>query len=109
MPEKGHATTAAGVLCDNSGMVRSPSLDHVGASLVYRIGSTATYKKLFRYWYPLMTKRLHNQDDVQFLNWGYEEDPPLGLPLDPADEPNRYSIQLYHQTATQDGVDLAGM
>ena len=89
-------------------MVRSPSLDNVGASLVYRIGSTATYKKLFRYWYPLMTKRLHNQDDVQFLNWGYEEDPPLGLPLDPADEPNRYSIQLYHQCATQDGVDLAG-
>ena len=89
-------------------MVRSPSLDNVGASLVYRIGSTATYKKLFRYWYPLMTKRLNNQDDVQFLNWGYEEDPPLGLPLDPADEPNRYSIQLYHQTATQDGVDLAG-
>ena len=89
-------------------MVRSPSLDNVGASLVYRIGSTATYKKLFRYWYPLMTKRLNQQDDVQFLNWGYEEDPPLGLPLDAADEPNRYSIQLYHQTATQDGVDLAG-
>ena len=89
-------------------MVRSPSLDNVGASLVYRIGSTATYKKLFRYWYPLMTKRLNHGDDVQFLNWGYEEDPPLGLPLDPADEPNRYSIQLYHQTATQDGVDLAG-
>ena len=89
-------------------MVRSPSLDNVGASLVYRIGSTATYKKLFRYRYPLMTKRLNQHDDVQFLNWGYEEDPPLGLPLDPADEPNRYSIQLYHQTATQDGVDLAG-
>ena len=89
-------------------MVRSPSLDNVGASLVYRIGSTATYKKLFRYWYPLMTKRLNHGDDVQFLNWGYEEDPPLGLPLDAADEPNRYSIQLYHQTATQDGVDLAG-
>ena len=80
-------------------------LDNVGASLIYRIGSTATYKKLFRYWYPLMTKRLNHGDDVQFLNWGYEEDPPLGLPLDPADEPNRYSIQLYHQTATQDGVE----
>ena len=63
-------------------MVRSPSLDNVGASLVYRIGSTATYKKLFRYWYPLMTKRLGQGDDVQFLNWGYEEDPPLGLALD---------------------------
>ena len=89
-------------------MVRTPStkLDKVGAGLVYRIGSTATYKKIFRYWYPLMTRRLGQQEDVVFLNWGYEEDPPLGLPLDESDEPNRYSIQLYHQTATQ--ADLSG-
>jgi ubiquinone/menaquinone biosynthesis C-methylase UbiE len=73
---------------------------------VYRIGSTATYKKIFRHWYPLMTRRLGQQDDVVFLNWGYEEDPPMGLPLDESDEPNRFSIQLYHQTATQ--VDLSG-
>jgi ubiquinone/menaquinone biosynthesis C-methylase UbiE len=87
-------------------MVRSPSLDNVGAGLVYRIGSTATYKKIFRYWYPMMTRRLGHHDDVQFLNWGYEEDPPLSLPLDESDEPNRYSIQLYHQTATQ--ADISG-
>lgn len=91
-------------------MVRSPlrseTLDRVGVGLVYRIGSTSTYKKIFRYWYPMMTRRLGQQDDVVFLNWGYEEDPPLGLPLDESDEPNRYSIQLYHQTATQ--VDLSG-
>jgi hypothetical protein len=30
----------------------------------------------------------------------------MGLPLDESYEPNRYSIQLYHQTATQ--VDLGG-
>jgi ubiquinone/menaquinone biosynthesis C-methylase UbiE len=84
-------------------MVRT--LDKVGAGLVYRIGSTSTYKKIFRYWYPMMTRGL-GQDDVQFLNWGYEEDPPLGLPLDESDEPNRYSIQLYHQTATQ--ADISG-
>jgi ubiquinone/menaquinone biosynthesis C-methylase UbiE len=30
----------------------------------------------------------------------------MGLPLDESDERNRYSIQLYHQTATQ--VDLTG-
>ena len=65
-----------------SSMVRSPSLDNVGAGLIYRVGSTATYKKIFRYWYPIMTRGLGQQDDVQFLNWGYEEDPPLGLPLD---------------------------
>jgi ubiquinone/menaquinone biosynthesis C-methylase UbiE len=96
--------------CHTSNMARSTarseSLDRLGASLIYRIGSTSTYKKIFRYWYPMMTRRLGNQDDVVFLNWGYEEDPPMGLPLDTADEPNRYSIQLYHQTATQ--VDLAG-
>ncbi|WP_046300145.1 MULTISPECIES: phthiotriol/phenolphthiotriol dimycocerosates methyltransferase [unclassified Mycobacterium] len=63
------------------------------------------YKKAFKYWYPFMTKRM-GHDDVVFLNWGYEQDPPLGLKLDEADEENRYSIQLYHQTATQ--IDLAG-
>ncbi len=47
-----------------------------------------------------------DQDDVVFLNWGYEEDPPMGLPLTPSDEPNRYCIQLYHRTATQ--TDLSG-
>ncbi len=86
--------------------IRSETLDKVGVGLVYRIGSTPIYKRLFRHWYPMMTRRLGQQDDVVFLNWGYEEDPPLGLPLDEADEPNRYSIQLYHQTAAQ--VDLTG-
>lgn len=99
MPQPPHV-----MLCDTSRMVRT--LDKVGVGLVYRIGSTATYKKIFRYWYPMMTRRLGEQDDVQFLNWGYEEDPPLGLPLDESDEPNRYSIQLYHQTATQ--ADISG-
>jgi SAM-dependent methyltransferase len=58
-----------------------------------------------KYWYPLITRRWANED-ITFLNWGYEEDPPLGLPLAPEDEPNRYSIQLYHRTATQ--ADLGG-
>ena len=46
-------------------------------------------------------------DDVLFMNWGYEEDPPMGLSLGSDDEPYRYSIQLYHATATQAGK-LAG-
>lgn len=89
-------------------MSRSPTrnLDRIGVGLVYRIGSTATYKKVFKYWYPIMTRRLVGQADVVFLNWGYEEDPPMGLPLEQSDEPNRYCIQLYHQTATQ--IDLSG-
>lgn len=86
-------------------MVRTPVRSDV-LSVFYRIGSTPLYKKVFRYWYPMMTRRLGQKEDVVFLNWGYEEDPPLGLPLDESDEPNRYSIQLYHQTASQ--VDLKG-
>lgn len=54
--------------------------------------------------YRYMTRRL--DDDVVFMNWSYETDPPMGIPLDPADEPDRYPIQLYHATATQ--ADLTG-
>ncbi|WP_163781551.1 phthiotriol/phenolphthiotriol dimycocerosates methyltransferase [Mycobacterium cookii] len=50
--------------------------------------------------------RLLGGDDWLFFNYGYEEDPPLGIPLDAADEPHRYFIQLYHRTATQ--ADLSG-
>jgi ubiquinone/menaquinone biosynthesis C-methylase UbiE len=91
-------------------MTRTPTrpraLDRIGVGLVYRIGSTPLYKRVFKYWYPLMTRHLVQQEDVVFLNWGYEEDPPMAIPLEEADEPNRYSIQLYHQVATQ--VDLSG-
>lgn len=60
---------------------------------------------LAKYLYPAIT-RLVRRDDVIFLNYGYEEDPPMALPLAAPDEPDRYSIQLYHRTATQ--VDLIG-
>jgi ubiquinone/menaquinone biosynthesis C-methylase UbiE len=70
------------------------------------IGSYSWFKKIMnKYWYPFVT-RWWGEDDVTFLNWGYEEDPPMGLPLAPSDEPNRYCIQLYHRTATQ--ADLSG-
>ena len=49
----------------------------------------------------------HADDDVLFMNWAYEEDPPMALPLEPGDEGHRYPIQLYHATATQSG-DLTG-
>ncbi|KAA8963880.1 fatty-acid O-methyltransferase Mtf2 [Mycobacterium sp.] len=58
-----------------------------------------------KYFYPYATRPLADED-VVFLNYGYEQDPPMALPLDPCDEPNRYCIQLYHRTATQ--VDLRG-
>ncbi|WP_372513764.1 phthiotriol/phenolphthiotriol dimycocerosates methyltransferase [Mycobacterium paraffinicum] len=59
----------------------------------------------FKYGYRLLS-RLLTRDDVLFLNYGYEEDPPMALPLAASDEPDRYPIQLYHRTATQ--VDLTG-
>lgn len=59
----------------------------------------------FKYGYRFLS-RLLTKDDVLFLNYGYEEDPPMALPLEASDEPDRYPIQLYHRTATQ--VDLAG-
>ena len=55
--------------------------------------------------YSWVSRRV--DDDTLFSNWGYEEDPPMDLPLDAEDEPNRYPIGLYHATATQRG-DLTG-
>jgi ubiquinone/menaquinone biosynthesis C-methylase UbiE len=58
-----------------------------------------------KYFYRFQT-RMAGVDDVVFLNVGYEEDPPMALPLAESDEPNRFHIQLYHRTATQ--ADLGG-
>jgi hypothetical protein len=70
------------------------------------VGAIALIKKINRkYWYPFVTRRL-DADDVVFLNFGYEEDPPMGLPLAASDEPNRFCVQLYYRTATQ--ADITG-
>ncbi|WP_199182794.1 phthiotriol/phenolphthiotriol dimycocerosates methyltransferase [Mycobacterium sp. 4858] len=74
-------------------------------SLTNRLLVTPSWKFLAKYFYPLAT-RYFSGDDLVFLNWGYEEDPPMALPLETSDEPNRYFIQLYHRTAAQ--VDLNG-
>lgn len=62
-------------------------------------------KAIWRAWYPFLTRRLR-RDDVLFLNYAFESDPPLGIPLAPEDEPHRACIQLYHHVAAQ--VDLSG-
>ena len=62
-------------------------------------------KAIWKFWYPFLTRRL-TPEEVLFLNYAFETEPPLGLPLDPADEPHRACIQLYHHVATQ--VDLRG-
>jgi SAM-dependent methyltransferase len=58
-----------------------------------------------KYWYRI-NSRYFSDDRAVFMNWGYEEDPPMALPLTEADEPYRCAIQLYHSVVTQ--VDLTG-
>jgi len=65
----------------------------------------ASRSAIWRLWYPYVTRRLQGEE-VMFLNYGFETDPPMGLTLLPADEPNRACIQLYHHVATQ--VELTG-
>jgi ubiquinone/menaquinone biosynthesis C-methylase UbiE len=75
-----------------------PVIDHL-----FSIGRIR--KAIWQLWYPFLTRRLHGEE-VLFLNYAYEEEPPMGIPLAPGDEPDRACIQLYHHVATQ--VDLRG-
>jgi ubiquinone/menaquinone biosynthesis C-methylase UbiE len=75
-----------------------PLIDHL-----FAIGRIR--KAIWQLWYPFLTRRLHG-DEVLFLNYAYEEEPPMDIPLAPGDEPNRACIQLYHHVATQ--VELRG-
>ena len=58
----------------------------VYSPLVTKLKPLAKYGK---HWYPFLTRRLYADDGFLFLNVGYEEDPPMGLPLVASDEPNR--------------------
>lgn len=70
-------------------------------SLLERLFAIPSVRKgLWRLWYPYLTRRLRGEE-VLFLNYAFESDPPVGLPLDPDDEPNRACIQLYHHVASQ--------
>ena len=62
-------------------------------------------KAVWQLWYPFLTRRLR-AEEVFFLNYAYEEAPPVAIPLAPGDEPNRACIQLYHHVATQ--MELRG-
>jgi len=73
-------------------------IDHLFSSAKIR-------RLIWQWWYPFLTRRLGREDTI-FLNYGYEEEPPLGIPLPARDEPNRACIQLYHHVAAQ--IPLAG-
>jgi ubiquinone/menaquinone biosynthesis C-methylase UbiE len=62
-------------------------------------------KRIWQAWYPFLTRRLRGEG-VLFLNYAFEEDPPMGIRLSPTEEPNRACVQLYHHVASQ--VPLAG-
>ena len=70
-----------------------PVIDHLFSIGIVR-------KAIWKLWYPFVTRRLQ-KEEVLFLNYAFEPAIPLGLPLTAYDEPNRTSIQLYHQVATQ--------
>ena len=70
-----------------------PLIDHL-----FSIGPVR--KAIWKFWYPFLTRRLHG-DDVIFLNYAFETDPPMGIPLAPEDEPDRACIQLYHHVGSQ--------
>jgi ubiquinone/menaquinone biosynthesis C-methylase UbiE len=75
-----------------------PLIDHLLAIQPIR-------KAIWKLWYPFLTKRLHSEG-VVFLNYAYETDPPLGIPLSPTDEVDRCCVQLYHHVGSQ--ADLKG-
>lgn len=52
---------------------------------------------LFRGWYWYVNK-IDKNGDILFMNYGYEN-PDEKIALEPQDETNRYSIQLYHRLA----------
>jgi len=62
-------------------------------------------KAIWQLWYPFLTRRLRGEE-VLFLNYAFETDPPVGLKLEAEDEPDRACIQLYHHVASQ--MDLRG-
>jgi SAM-dependent methyltransferase len=57
-------------------------------------------KAIWQFWYPFLTRRLQDEE-VIFLNYAFETDPPMGIALSPEDEPNRACVQLYHHVGAQ--------
>ena len=57
-------------------------------------------KAIWKLWYPFLTRRLRGEE-VLFLNYAFETEPPLALPLAAEDEANRACIQLYHHVGAQ--------
>ena len=66
----------------------------------YLFANRSIRKAIWKLWYPLLTRRLQSEE-VVFLNYAYETEPPMGIPLSPADERDRACVQLYHYVGSQ--------
>jgi len=53
---------------------------------------------MFRTWYWYVNN-IDKKGEVLFMNYGFSDNN-MNIPLESHDEPNRYSIQLYHQLAS---------
>lgn len=67
-----------------------------------------TFPRLRRAFWKGLYERLALDHDPEwaFMNYGFEDPDAPRLALDPADEPDRFGIQLYHHVAT--AVELEG-
>ncbi len=70
-----------------------PVIDHL-------LDNQTLRKAIWKLWYPYLTRKLH-AEGVVFLNYAYETDPPMGIPLAPEEEPDRACVQLYHHVGAQ--------
>lgn len=59
-------------------------------------------ESLFRIWYWYVNK-VDKNAEILFMNYGYAENN-QNIPLNKQDEPNRYSIQLYHHLAIETDI-----
>jgi ubiquinone/menaquinone biosynthesis C-methylase UbiE len=65
-------------------------------------------KLLWKQWYQFLASHYQTKE-WSFMNYGYAllDERPETMPLNEADEPNRYAIQLYHHVAS--AVDLTNL
>ena len=69
--------------------------------LIDRLLANQTLRKgIWKLWYPFLTRQLQ-AEEVVFLNYAYETDPPMAIELSPADERDRACVQLYHHVGSQ--------
>lgn len=70
------------------------------------LGRPSWRQKLWQWWYPYFTNKVRHHG-IDFLNYAFEAEPPMAIPLGGADEVSRGNIQLYQHVVSP--VKLGGM